>query len=241
MSDRTLRVTTTFIQLADTLTSEYDVSDFLEMLVDRCGEIFEITAAGVLVEAHDGNLQLVAATSEDMEVLERAEIEHGEGPCLEAYREGQQVCAGDLTAEFARWPNVAPLAVDIGYLAAHAFPLRLRADRIGALNLYRDRVGEFGDEDVQLAQAFADMATIGLLQERAVGAADVRSQQLQRALDSRLLIERAKGTLAERAGISTDEAFHRIRDHARSSHERVGAVCERVLDSDFVPGVGGGT
>lgn len=233
--ERHRMVTDTFIDLADTLASDYDIGEFLHMLVERCQEILRVATGGVLIESPDGSLRLAAATSVEMQDLEQSEIEHDEGPCMDAYRGGDRVVAEDLTASFGRWPKIAPLAVDIGLRAVYAFPLRLRGDRIGALNLYRTEPGDFVGEDVRLAQAFADVAAIGILQERKIAEAEDRSQHLQRALDSRVIIEQAKGMLAERAHISTEEAFDRIRAQARRNGEKVGAVCRRVIDTDLMP------
>jgi GAF domain-containing protein len=223
----------TFIDLADTLASDYEVGEFLHLLVVRCGEVLEMSTAGVVLESANGTLRLAAATSDAMATLEEAEIDHREGPCLDAYGDASQVSADDLTADFGRWPNIAPLAVDMGLLAVHAFPLSLRDDCIGALNLYRATPGDFERDDIRLAQAFADVAAIGILQRRKVAAAEERTEQLQHALDSRIIIEQAKGVLSERAGISPDEAFLRIRGYARSHSERLRRVCERILDSEF--------
>lgn len=234
-SGREQQVTETFIELADTLASDYEIGEFLHTLVERCAEILQVSTAGVVIESRAGTLRLAAATSDEMEALEDAEIDHGEGPCLDAYRRGEAVSAGDLRDELGRWPNIVPLALDMGLLAVHAFPLRLREDRIGALNLYRDSPGAFHADDVRLAQALADVAAIGILQERKVRAAEERADQLQHALDSRVVIEQAKGVLAERAGISPAEAFERLRRHARNRSEKVSDVCRLVIDTGFAP------
>lgn len=230
-SRREQQVTETFIELADTLASDYEIGEFLHTLVERCAEILRVSTAGVVIESRAGTLRLAAATSDEMEALEDAEIDHGEGPCLDAHRHGEAVSAGDLRDELGRWPNIVPLALDMGLLAVHAFPLRLRQDRIGALNLYRDSTGAFHADDVRLAQAMADVAAIGILQERKVSAAEERADQLQHALDSRVVIEQAKGVLAERAGISPAEAFERIRRHARSNHMTVRATAQAVVEN----------
>lgn len=195
----------TFVDLADTLVSDYDVGEFLHLLVQRCEDVLSVTTCGVLVEAPEGVLHLAAATSDQMHRLEQAEIDMKDGPCFEAYRRVELVVSQDLREERQRWPEVVDQALDMGLLpgvtpwrsatmplacsitirasrtcwscsarclarvtlrscmAAYAFPLRLRDDCIGALNLYRDEPGAFEDDDVRLAQAFADVATIGIL------------------------------------------------------------------------------
>lgn len=236
MLEREQLVVNTFIDLADTLTSDFQMGEFLQMLVERCAGVLDVSTGGVVIESRDGALRLAAATSDDMEALEDAEINHQEGPCLDAYRNVRQVSADDLSAaELGRWPNIAPLAVEMGLVAVHAFPLRWRGDCIGALNLYRKAPGAFEGDDVRLAQAFADVAAIGILQERRVGEAERRSDQLQHALDSRVVIEQAKGLLAGRLSITPEEAFQRLRAHARARNEKIGVICRGVIEDDFVP------
>lgn len=228
-ANREQQVTETFVELADTLSSEYDIGDFLQTLVDRCGEILEVGTGGVLIEGPEGNLRLAAATSEIMKELEDLELASKEGPCLEAYRDGKQVVFEDLRSGTERWPHVAPKALEMGLLAAYAFPVRLRDHCIGALNLYREVTGAFRDDDIRLAQAFADVAAIGILQERKVANAEERTAQLQRALDSRVAIEQAKGIIAERHGVSPQQAFDAIRGYARSHNRKLREVCEEVI------------
>lgn len=220
----------TFVELADTLASDYDIGDFLQMLVDRCGAILDVRTGGVLVEGSRGVLQLAAATSAIMNELEQLEIDAREGPCLEAYETGEQVVCGDLRETTDRWPTIAPKALEMGLLSVYALPVRLRDDRIGALNLYREQTGVFDDEEIRLAQAFADVAAIGILQARRVADAEERSVQLQGALDTRVIIEQAKGAVAERYGVTPTQAFAAIRSVARSSNRKVSAVCQEIVD-----------
>lgn len=229
-------VTDTFVDLADTLASDYDVGAFLHTLVERCRTIFSVRTSGVLVENPDGVLELAAASSEEMEHLERAELDGREGPCFDAYRKVEQVVAGDLRQEHDRWPHVVPRALDMGLLAAFAFPLRLRGDCIGAMNLYRDRTGRFDDENIRLGQAFADVAAIGILQQRKVAAAEQRAEQLQHALNSRVIIEQAKGVLRERHGVTVEDAFLALRRESRTSNRKLYDVCRDVIDGAPVDG-----
>lgn len=219
----------TFVSLADTLASDYGIGDFLYLLVERCNEVLDITTGGVMLESPSGALELAAATTDEMKVLEELEMEHREGPCLEAYRDVKQVTAEDLREHVDRWPTVAPYAIDMGLVAVFGFPMQLRGDCIGALNLYRDQVGPFDQADIDLAQAFAHVAAIGIMQERRLSDAELRSGQLQHALDSRVIIEQAKGVLAERLDISPNSAFERLRQYARSHNATVRSVCEDVL------------
>lgn len=218
-----------FVELADTLASDYDIGDFLQMLVDRCGAILDVRTCGVLVEGPRGDLQLAAATSATMNELETLEIDAREGPCLEAYQTGEQVVCGDLRETMDRWPTITPKALEMGLLAVYALPVRLRGDRIGALNLYREQTGVFDGEDIRLAQALADVAAIGILQARRGADAEERSAQLQGALDTRVIIEQAKGAIAERYGVTPTRAFEAIRSVARSSNRKVTAVCQEII------------
>ncbi|MBW3659048.1 MAG: GAF and ANTAR domain-containing protein [Actinobacteria bacterium] len=236
MARREQLVMDTFVELADTLASDYDIADFLHMLVERCQDILEVTAGGVLVEGPEGRLRLATATSERMQRLEQAELDYEEGPCLDAYRGVTQVLAEDLREHADRWPNMLPHALDQGLLAAFAFPLRLRGDCIGALNLYRDEPGGFEEEDVRLGQAFGDVAAIGILQQRKVADAERRAEQLQHALDSRVVIEQAKGVVSERHGVPLPEAFGLLRGESRNSNRKLRDVCAAVAAGEPLSG-----
>jgi len=227
--ERQRRVMDTFVELADTLASDYEVAEFLQVLVERCAELLGADTAGVLLETSTGDLRLAAGISAEMREIEDLGIRLGEGPCLDAYRLGEPVIAEDMTDFRDRWPRITPRILDIGMRSAYAFPLRLRGDRIGALNLYRARPGSFDDDDIRLGQAFADVATIGILQDRRISAAERRAEQLQHALDSRVVIEQAKGILAQRHGIAPEEAFQALRAHARRNHLKVHDLSSQVV------------
>ena len=226
-------VTDTFVQLADTLVGDYEVSALLQFLSVRCTEILQADTAGVLLESRDGRLELAGAVSDDMYDIEQVEMELGEGPCIDAYRTREPVIAPDLTAFRHRWPQVVPRLESLGLQAGYAFPLKLRDDCIGALNLYRRMPGEFGDRDIRLGQAFAHMAAIGILQERKVTAAEQRAVQLQHALNSRVIIEQAKGMLAQRHGVTPQAAFERLRAHARRHGLKVQDISRRIVEEGF--------
>ncbi len=222
----------TFVELADSLVGDYDPAEFLSTLVTRCAEVLDATSAAVMLESAEGDLRLAAATTAAMEALEQAEIDNEDGPCHQAYRTGEPVVANDLADGHAaeRWPSVAKLMRDMGLRAVYAFPLRLRDDRLGALNLYRDTPGAFAEEDVRLAQAFADVATIGIINERKLATAEVRAAQLQTALDTRIVIERAKGVIAVTGDVPFEEAFEMIRRQARRTQRKVRDVAQSVID-----------
>lgn len=230
VAEREQLVMDTFVALADTLASDYEIGEFLHLLVERCANVLQVSAGGVLVEDPEGQLRLAASLSPAMERLEVAELQSMEGPCIDAYRDVEQVTAADLRDHQDRWPNVLPHALEQGLLAVFAFPLRLGGDCIGALNLYRDETGPFRDDDIRLAQAFADVAAVGILQHRKVTKAEQRAEQLQHALDSRIVIEQAKGAIQERHGVTSSEAFELLRREARNRHRELHDVCRDAID-----------
>jgi GAF domain-containing protein len=232
-------VVDTFVELADTLAQDQATGECLHTLVDRCVETFDVKAAGVFLVS-DGRLQLAAASDTDMEELQEYENMHKEGPCMDAFRTGEPVVAADLETESRRWPKFAPEAVSCGYGAGYAFPLKLRTDVVGALNMYREGAGELEELEQRVAQGYADVAAIAILQERQAYAADSLADHLQRALDSRLIIEQAKGILIERHQLTPQAAFEALRRHARSTRSPLHAVCGAVVAgavpaADLVP------
>lgn len=224
------RVRETFVELADTLVDDYDVIGLLDLLAHRVVELLDVTACGVVLVDHHGTLNLVAASTEEARLLELSELQNDEGPCLDAYRTGAPVSEEDLAADGDdRWPRFAPAAREAGFTSVHALPLRLREVVIGAMNLFGTATGRLDGESLALGQAMADVATIGILHERAVRQYESVAGQLQSALDSRIVIEQAKGVLAERLTISVDDAFTVLRAHARSTNRKLRAVAEDVV------------
>jgi transcriptional regulator with GAF, ATPase, and Fis domain len=221
----------TFVDLADTMVAEFDVIDFLHLLSDRAVQLLGASAAGVMLADPRGQLRLVAASSEAVRLLEIFQLEGEEGPCLDTVRTGQPVIAPDLRDAQQRWPRFAPAALQAGFTAVHALPMRLREHVLGGLNLFRDHAGPFDAADVRVGQALADTATIGLLHERNLRRAEVVGEQLQAALNSRVVIEQAKGKLAERAGLDMDTAFTALRNYARERNLRLSALAQSFIDS----------
>jgi GAF domain-containing protein len=178
----------------------------------------------------------MAATSEAMEMVELFQLQNAEGPCLDCYRSGEPVEVEDMAGAVGRWPRFAPVAAEAGFRSAHAFPLRLRGRVLGALNLFRTVPGRFELSDVAVAQALADVATIGIMQHRATHDAQALSEQLHLALNSRVLIEQAKGVIAEQAGLDMDQAFARLRGYARRHRRLLGEVAQDVIDKRIAAG-----
>jgi GAF domain-containing protein len=220
----------TFVDLVDTLVDDFDVVDLLTLVADRCVEVLDVSAAGLMLVAPEGDLRVVAFSSEAVRVVELFELQAEEGPCLDAFRSGAAIVNQDLSKVAGRWPNFAPVAVDAGFKSVHALPMRLRGVIIGALNLFREDEGEMGDLDVIAAQALADVATIAILHHRAASEAQLVNEQLTLALNSRVVIEQAKGVLAERTGLDMDDAFARLRKYARDHNLRLVDVAHGVVE-----------
>jgi transcriptional regulator with GAF, ATPase, and Fis domain len=223
------RLAEVFVEVADTLVDDFDLIEFLEMVTIRTAELVKVTAAGLLLADHRGQLQFMAASDEQTSLLELFQVQHHEGPCLDAYRSRAPVINADLSRAGDRWPLFAPRATQIGMRSVHAMPLRLRSTVIGALNLFGADSGTLGPEEVRVVQALADLATIGLLQERAIHRGEILTEQLQRALNSRVVIEQAKGALARAHGISVDEAFERMRRYARDHNRKLSELATAVV------------
>jgi|ERR1022692_568692 hypothetical protein len=214
--DREQRLAETFVELADTLVDDFDVIDFLQVLAARCVELLDVAAAGIMLADPGGSLMTVAASDERARLLELFEIQSDEGPCRDCYRLGAAVVNVDLEGARARWPQFTPQAISGGFRSANALPLRLRSQVVGSLNLFHAGTGGLGEAELRMAQALADAATIGIVHQRTIRRGEVVAGQLQLALTSRIVIEQAKGVLAERLRISPDNAFEVLRGAARS-------------------------
>ena len=219
----------TLVELADNLVDDFDIVDLLTTLSDRCVEVLDVAAAGIMLVAPNGELRVMTSSSEAMRVVELFELQSQEGPCLDCYRSGQAVVNHDLAADGGRWPGFAAVALEAGFRSADAVPMRLRSQIIGALNLFRSEPGALSDSDVIVAQALADVATIALLQHRTALAAEVVNEQLTGALNSRILIEQAKGILAERHQLDMEQAFIRLRSHARNNNRRLSDLAHEIV------------
>jgi hypothetical protein len=225
----TERLADVFLEFADTLIEDYDVIEFLLMVTNRTAELIGASDVGLLLADHRGRLQFMAASNEDVRRLELFQVQVSEGPCFDAFQSGQPVVNADLSDASDRWPHFAPRATADGYRSAHAFPLRLREDVIGAIGVFGNDLGRWDVAQVHIAQALAHVATIGLLQERAVSRAEVIAEQLQSALNSRIVIEQAKGAIAQFRNVSVDDAFVLLRNHARRTKKRLGDVAHAAL------------
>jgi GAF domain-containing protein len=219
----------TLVELADTLVADFDVVDFLHTLALRSTALLDAAEAGLMLADQRGGLRVVASSSERARLVEFFEVQNEQGPCLDCFRSGCRVVCENLESDPGRWPLFTPEALTAGFRSVHALALRCQSQVIGALNLFRTTPGALDEADLVAAQAMADVATIGILQQRAVQEARVLAEQLQSALNSRVVIEQAKGVLAERAQVNLDDAFGMLRGYARNHNSRLRDVAEAVI------------
>ena len=227
---REQRIVETFVELADTMVDDFDVVEFLHRVAQRCVELLDCSEAGLLLADAAGRLRVMASSSERSDALDLLQLQNEEGPCFECFRRGEPVSSADLAREHDRWPAFAAAARERGFSSVQALPMRVRGSTVGALNLFRAELGAILERDVPVAQGMADIAAVALLQERAVRESQGVTQQLQSALTSRVVIEQAKGVLAERAQVNVDVAFAYLRNYARSSNRRLGEIASEVVD-----------
>ena len=218
-----------FLEFADTLVDDYDVVEFLHRLAARCVQLVDASEAGIMLADDAGTLRYIASSSERMRLIELFELQHDEGPCVDAFRSGAAVHSAITDEADSRWPRFAPHAREVGFQSVSALPMRLRSHVIGALNLLKVSSEPLSAEDQHVSQALADIATIGILQERALSSGHVVLSQLQTALESRVVIEQAKGVIAEHNQVSVDEAFTVLRSYARNHHRLLRHCADEVI------------
>ncbi|MCM4081005.1 GAF and ANTAR domain-containing protein [Paractinoplanes hotanensis] len=222
------RLATLFVDVADTLVDEFDVVEFLQMLTRRVAGLFDTGEAGLMLADHRNRLTFMAASDESARLMELFQLQYGDGPCLDAFRTARPVTNVNLAEATQMWPEFAPRATQAGFESVHAFPLRLRKEVIGAMGVF-GRSTELDEADAHIVQSLADVAVIGLLQERAIHRGEVLTGQLQGALNSRIVIEQAKGIVAQARGVSPDDGFTLIRDFARRNNRRLSEVAETIV------------
>lgn len=224
-------VARTFVELADTLIDEFDLTDFLHMLADHCVDLLDVAAAGVLLSDQRGGVRMAAASSEKAELLELFAADTHGGPCVECVRTGQPVSSTDLAADAERWPRFAAAAQVCGFGAVHALPMRLRREVIGALSLLNTHAIGVQESSADLGQALADIATIGILRQRTIEHSEQLTEQLQTALNTRVIIEQAKGMIAAHSDtLNPEQAFTALRGYARAHRLRLSNVANDVIN-----------
>ncbi|WP_091669597.1 GAF and ANTAR domain-containing protein [Amycolatopsis marina] len=235
------RLAQAFVALADTLVDDFDLLDFLRMLTEQSVELLGVAAAGVILIDERGGLRVASASSERAELLEVFAVQAEDGPCIECVQSGQPVASTDLAAAAERWPRFTAAAHECGFRAAQSLPMRLRKQVVGVLTLLNTEANGVEMHSAKLGQALADIATIGILQQRAIDHGELLSEQLQTALNSRVVIEQAKGVLtAHHEGLDMEQSFNLLRRYARSQNLRLSdlahAVAERTVDVDLIVG-----
>ncbi|UYN84124.1 MAG: GAF and ANTAR domain-containing protein [Microcella sp.] len=246
---REQRTADAFVSVADTLIADFDVIDLLHRLVNECVELLDVDAGGLVLADESGELQLVASSSEQAQFVEVIQLSAGAGPCVDCFRQGAAVTVADMQSEGGAWPVFQAAALQQGFHAVFATPMRLRGQVLGAMNLFSRASGGPTEQDALIAQALADIATIGILHERSIRESHILNEQLQRALESRVLIEQAKGVLAAVRSLDMDQAFTTLREYARSHNMTLRDVAQQVaartltdiFESTALPSSGGST
>lgn len=223
------RLAATFVTLADTLVVGFDMLDLLHSLVETSADLLDAAAAGIVLSDGAGDLDVVASTSENAALVDLAQVRAAAGPCIDCLSTGHAIAVADIDTQ-PGWSEFSELARAQGYRSAHSVPLRLRDTVIGALTLYRTETGPLPESDAVIAQSLADVATISILHERALRESDTTIGQLQLALDSRVLIEQAKGVLAWVHNVDMDVAFALLRGYARDNGVALRDVAAGVVD-----------
>jgi transcriptional regulator with GAF, ATPase, and Fis domain len=233
-TEREELISRAFVTLADSLIDEYDVIDLLDRLAGFCVQLLPADAAGIVLGDARRELRAVAASDEAAHVMELLQLQSNEGPCLDCFQSAAPVSVADLAQASSRWPTFVAAVEQRGdFHSVHALPLRLRGRAIGALNLFGGVPGPLPELDLALGQALADVATIGILQERAIRRGEVLNEQLQSALNSRVIIEQAKGVLAQYGELAPAVAFERLRHYARSHNLKLADLARRIVDQEF--------
>lgn len=219
----------TLVELADSLVDDYDVIDVLTVLSQRCVQVVDVDAAGVMLASPTGDLQFIASSSESMRMLELFQIHADEGPCVDCIRNGLTVTNEALSESGGRWPMFEPHAITQGFRAVHCLPMRLHGRTIGALNMFRTLQGSLAENDVVVARGLADVATLAILQHQSTLDASTSNTQLLHAINSRVVIEQAVGMIRQVTGCKKDDAFDRLRAHARNHNEGVTVIARRIV------------
>ena len=226
------RLAQTFVELADTLVDGFDVMEFLYTLAERCVELLDVSAVGLMFGDEHGRLRVAASSSEETRLLELSQLQNNEGPCLECYRSGEPVAEPDLSQAGERWPRFAPEAARAGFRTVHALPMRLRERTVGSLNLFHVEAHALSPATTAIAQSMVDVATIGLIQVEGADRSEVLHTQLYQALEARVVIEQAKGMIAEMEDVSPAEAFTALREHARRRQLRLVELAHAVVERE---------
>jgi len=230
---REREITQAFVSLASHLANGYDVVDLLNDLTVDCARLLDVASAGLLLADGRGVLHVMAASSERTRQLEVFQLQRAEGPCRDCFHGRAAISVPDLAAESARWPQFVPAALDAGFVSVHALPMRLRDNVLGALGLFGTTVGALGQDDLSLGQALADVASVALVQDNAAADRTAVNEQLQTALTSRVVLEQAKGVLAQKGELDMPQAFAVLRQYARDHNLRLTKVAQAIVSREL--------
>jgi GAF domain-containing protein len=223
------RLADIFVEVADTLVDDFDLIEFLHTVTVHAVEVSGETAAGVLIADHHGRLQHVGASSESARLIELSQLQNAEGPCLDSFNRNEVVVVPDLASATERWPRFTAAATAAGFRSVHAFPLRLRNQIIGAINVFGSEPRDWTANERKIIQGLANIAAISLIQEQALERAELVNEQLQGALNSRIIIEQAKGAVARVLNLTPEEAFLIIRKHARDHQQPLTSLAQQLV------------
>jgi hypothetical protein len=233
-SDREHSVTEAFVGLANSLVGPFDVVELLDGLTQDCARLLDVASAGLLLADRSGMLHVVAASSERTRNLELFQLQRDEGPCLECYRSGRPVSVGDLSLEVDRWPQFVPAAMAEGFVSVHAIPMRLLDDVLGALGLFGAGTGALNEADLSLGQALAHVASVAIGVDAAAAKRGLVEARLYSVLQSRVVVEQAKGVLAQ-GGLDMEEAFGQLRRYAQTHNQRLTDVARALTLRQLSP------
>jgi GAF domain-containing protein len=222
--------------LADTLIDDFDLVELLDRLMAACLSLLEVRAAGILLVNSDQTLEVAASSNADSRLIEVFQLESNAGPCVDVVRTGRALSITDAEEIDRRWPEFGRAVRSVGYSAVYALPMRFDKETIGALNLFDADKPPLSDHDRGLAQALADVASIGVLQQRSLTRALTLAEQLRLALDTRIAVEQAKGLVAEYAGVDMGVAFEAIRRFSRHHRLKLAVVAESLVARELDPG-----
>lgn len=230
-------VVAAFVTMAGSLVTGDDVPQLLDQLTSECAQLLDVSSVGLLLADARGALHVIAASSQRAADLEGFQAQRGQGPCHDCYSDGRPVLVPDVTAAAGRWPTFVPVALGLGVASVHAVPLRLRDQVLGALGLFGSAVGELDDRDLRLAQGLADVATIAMIQDRIASDRKAVNEQLQTALNTRVVLEQAKGVLAYQGGVDMPEAYAALVRYSRDFNLKIGVVARAVVERSLPPAV----
>jgi hypothetical protein len=227
--ERERKVINAFVHLSNELVDEYDIIDTLTTLTTSCADLLDVASAGLLLADESGVLHLVASSSERTRDLELFQLQREQGPCLDCYHGGKIVVSAGLPDMKQQWPMFSQAAELLGFESVHALPMRLREHALGAIGLFSEGVGHLNAADLALAQALVHVACVAIVNDKNASDRATINTQLQHALNSRVVLEQAKGVIAASGNLEMDVAFAVLRRYARDHGRRLSDVAEQVV------------